>query len=102
MAARRGGLEGAAAHYACACGGAAAGDLTSIIYALQGDALYRSCDQGETWADLAVEGVEPRSMEALAVDPANQAILYATLRDSTGLICSLDGGITWRRLTDDN
>jgi len=98
---RRGGMEGAAAHFGCACGGQAAGDTTSIVYALLGGHLYRSFDQGETWGTITTRGIQPDELATLAVDPVNQDILYTTRSHQGDVYRSLDGGYTWRLLALD-
>lgn len=98
---RKGGTQGAAVHFGCACGGAAAGDTTSIVFVLQGDHLFRSFDQGESWGDMATSGLQPAEMATLTVDPVNYDILYATRHHQGGAYRSLDAGSTWRPLRGD-
>jgi len=95
---RRGGREGAAVHFGCACGGETAGNSTSIIYVLQAGSLYRSFDQGETWGSMATQGIQVGDIAAAALDPVNADIVYAVLREHGEVMRSLDGGKTWRQL----
>jgi photosystem II stability/assembly factor-like uncharacterized protein len=101
LAVRPGGIEAAAELYGCACGGAAAGNLTSILYALAGDTLYRSIDQGETWYPLVTQGIDAGELGTIAIDPVIPEVMYATLGSGRGVVRSLDGGRVWRALGTD-
>lgn len=96
LAARRGGLEGAAVQFGCGCGGLLAGDAVSILYLLDTTGLHRSFDQGTSWSTLPVQGVRPDEMAALAFNPTNETELFTVLADGRTILRSLDSGLNWR------
>jgi photosystem II stability/assembly factor-like uncharacterized protein len=66
----------------------------SIVYASEGQRLWKSVDAGATWSRI------DRNLQRLAngwdlaaVDPTNAQILY--LISTAGLLKSSDGGLTW-------
>ncbi|HEX5053507.1 MAG TPA: glycoside hydrolase [Planctomycetota bacterium] len=73
--------------------------------------VFRSLDGGRTWQKVLYAD-EDTGATALAFDPSDPTIVYATLWQArqgpwengrwqgpgTGLFCSQDGGTTWRRL----
>lgn len=77
---------------------------TSVIYVGtggwvgQGHGVYKSTDGGETWSP-ANRGMIDYRITALAVDPANPQIVYAS-GDGGELFKSTDGGQSWNDLTD--
>jgi photosystem II stability/assembly factor-like uncharacterized protein len=60
-----------------------------------GNLLFKSTDGGRSF-ELANGGAGLDWMTALAVDPQNPLVLYAS-RDQNGLIKSVDGGASWGR-----
>ena len=96
-------------------------DPNVVYVAAQGDrwkasadrGIYRTRDGGATWS-LVLKGVNGFSGASdLSMDPSNPRILYATFWDhqrtpwmvrsggeGSGIWKSLDGGDTWKRLTD--
>lgn len=69
----------------------------SIIYAGgANDGIYKSTDNGQTWAVLPNTGHGQTSL--LLVDPDNPNVVYAGFE---GLSKSLDGGRTWRTISQD-
>jgi len=67
-----------------------------ILYATQGNAIWRSADGGDTWGSLPA--VSPGvAVSFAAVDPRDSNILYAATRQQ-GVFKSTDGGQTWRAI----
>ncbi|MET0646923.1 MAG: Calx-beta domain-containing protein, partial [Pyrinomonadaceae bacterium] len=65
------------------------------VYALGTAGIFRSTDEGRTWAPW---GTKPAGiLERLAVDPQNSSIIYLTTFASggVGIFKSTDGGATW-------
>jgi photosystem II stability/assembly factor-like uncharacterized protein len=61
--------------------------------------VYRSTDNGRTWqaANDATSAAE--NINALAIDPGNESIVYAgTLK--SGVIKTVDGGRTWQKMNN--
>ena len=74
----------------------------SVLYAAATGGIYKSTDGGVTWNTSGILS----SSVAVAVDPVNSSILYASMGtslslslpssgDSSGLFKSADGGTTW-------
>lgn len=84
---------------------AAVGMYTNGVYPNNG-AVLRSRDRGDTWqtAELPFTlggNMNGRGMgERLAVDPANDKLLYLGAPAGNGLWRSIDGGATWARVTN--
>lgn len=55
--------------------------------------VFKSTDTGSTWVRLASAPVS--QVQALAIDPANPAVLYAGGRFGGGVIKSTDAGASW-------
>lgn len=72
----------------------------NIVYAsVQNDDIYKSTDDGDTWVSSS-NGLPPGYIvSAIAIDPNNTQILYATLVDNSGVYESTDGGSSWTALT---
>lgn len=62
----------------------------AILIAATFDKVYRSADSGETWTRLPIG---TRYFGRPMFDPANPATVY--LGHHTGLLRSIDGGVTW-------
>lgn len=62
-------------------------------------ALWRSADAGKTWR-LVYADSSGGMLSALAVEPANSKVLYASIQQgpSTGLFVSTDWGRTWKNV----
>jgi photosystem II stability/assembly factor-like uncharacterized protein len=60
--------------------------------------LAASTDGGGSWRQLHPRGLPNVGVQALAVDPANEAAFYAVVRDG-GLYRSVDGGRSFRLVT---
>jgi len=67
--------------------------------------IARSDDQGRTWtrSQAALSSVE--YISALAIDPRNPNVIYASTADvggwgAGGLFKSVDAGVSWRKLSD--
>lgn len=59
--------------------------------------VYRSSDSGVTWSP-ANTGMESGRILAIAVDPTNAQIVYAS-SDGAGLLKSIDGGTSWTTIS---
>jgi photosystem II stability/assembly factor-like uncharacterized protein len=59
--------------------------------------VYRSSDSGVTWLP-ANSGMESATIDAIAVDPTNAQIVYASW-DGVGLLKSTDGGASWTTIS---
>ncbi|MEW6515791.1 MAG: T9SS type A sorting domain-containing protein [candidate division FCPU426 bacterium] len=71
------------------------GNSLTVFCAL-GEGLYRTTDQGQTWAPRQTGlGAAPRIRD-LAMDPTNGQRLYCIL-DNDGFFRTQDGGATWVR-----
>jgi photosystem II stability/assembly factor-like uncharacterized protein len=75
---------------------------SAIVYAgLQDFGVYKSIDGGMSWTALGpTVGGQKFSVEDLAIDPANPAIVYAAgflsgIAPSIGVYKSTDGGASW-------
>jgi uncharacterized protein (TIGR03437 family) len=64
-----------------------------IVYATQGNAVWRSTDSGSTWSSLTAVSANV-SVHSVAVDPMDGNTLYAGTF-SQGVFKSVDGGQTW-------
>lgn len=68
-----------------------------IIYASSGNKLYKSSDCSRTWEQTYFDNDPKIMVTAVAVDPANGAVIYiGTTRGE--IIRSLDRGISWKTL----
>lgn len=65
-----------------------------VVYAAADGKLFRSFDAGQTWTTLTVP---PSTIEQLAVDPTDSAIVYIVGQRHT--YRSDDSGVTWKDLT---
>ncbi len=65
----------------------------ATIYAGTQDGVFRSQDNGATWASLN-EGLTHRSVISIAVDPSDSRIIYAGT-EGGGLFKSTDAGGSW-------
>ena len=72
------------------------GGATTILAGSYGDGLFRSDDDGATWAP--VEGVTALAVRWLGPDPTQPGALLAGTEPAR-LFRSLDGGRVWRELT---
>jgi photosystem II stability/assembly factor-like uncharacterized protein len=66
-----------------------------VVHAGTTHGLYRSADGGQSWHWLA--GLPREPIRAVAADPAESQILYASI-SGEGLFKSLDGGLSWTAL----
>lgn len=55
--------------------------------------IFKSTDGGENWVPKGLENT--LDVIAIAIDPSNPEILYASTRESYGLFKSIDGGNSW-------
>ena len=71
-------------------------DDPNIAYAASADTIYKSTDNGNTWAESAM-GIDPASwVNNIAVDPQNGHVLYVATQDGQdGVYRSLDGSVSW-------
>lgn len=65
-----------------------------IVYVSTENSILKSVNAGESWEELSMP-VEPASVYAIAVDPANPARILAGI-DRDSIYLSEDGGETWR------
>ena len=64
-----------------------------ILYAApETGGIFKSIDKGLNWVSVS-DGYRLGTMEAIAVDPTNETIVYATAGNN--LYKTVDGGITW-------
>jgi hypothetical protein len=62
--------------------------------------LFKSGNGGSTWTQTSLNAAGA-SVDIIAVNPAQNAQVYAASRGTSGLFQSLDGGTTWTTLTTD-
>jgi uncharacterized protein (TIGR03437 family) len=67
-----------------------------ILYATQGNAIWRSADGGDTWGSLPAFPPDV-TVYFVAVDPVDNNTMYAATRQQ-GFFKSTDGGQTWRAI----
>lgn len=76
------------------------------LYMIWNNFVHRSDDKGTTWkktnsqkfTDAAANGTYRMYGRKMAVDPANQDVVYAST-PATGVIVSTDAGVTWTAVT---
>jgi hypothetical protein len=68
------------------------------VYGGSGYGVYKSKDGGETWSSANL-GIENYRIIALAIDPSEPQILYAS-EGGGKLFKSTDGGQNWKDITD--
>ena len=73
----------------------------TVMFAGSGNGLWKSGDDGRTWTTVSLPFPSPPNVEAIAVDPVDPRILYLGLKhdNQRALFKSLNGGATWRRLS---
>lgn len=76
------------------------GTSTTVLAAVKGLGILRSTDSGTTFSQAANSAFDSTDMTAVAFDPGNASIVYASsLPDGTGsgggVFRSADGGATW-------
>lgn len=73
---------------------------TKVVFAATNRGLYRSDDQGSTWTIL-VETVTGEIMFSILFHPLDPQVIFVGT-GPIGLLKSLDGGKTWRRMPAPN
>src|SRR6185503_9301550 len=87
-------------------------DVNTLFIAVVGapqfaDGIYKSIDGGSSWTRIS-DGLPTQQFHTLAIDPNNPAVIFAGTRGTSfpgpppfdsGVYRSLDGGVTWMRLT---
>jgi photosystem II stability/assembly factor-like uncharacterized protein len=78
------------------------GQSSGVLYAASDDELLSSPDGGATWKhiELPREALGAGNLRQIAIDPANNDVLYLPLHGS-GIVKSDDGGRTWRTVNED-
>ncbi len=71
--------------------------MHGAVYAAGLPGLYVSKDHGARWQALPIEASGVHSVLDLAADPRHEERLYAASFEGSGR--SLDGGVTWTRVT---
>lgn len=64
-----------------------------------GQGLYRSKDGGLNWTLVANTDVAGTNCSQIVVDPANSQIIYVATGSGKGVLKSIDGGDTWRKVS---
>lgn len=81
----------------------ATGDLNGGFYCGQGNGIYKSTDNGETWKQTGLS--ETRVLSEIIVDYKNPETVYAASlgysyekNEHRGLYKSIDGGMNWKKI----
>src|SRR5579862_101325 len=76
----------------------------TLLAATSNAQIFRSEDDGESWNPLPFPGEFRATLHALAVDHQNPGIYFAGLSSSSaeysGIMRTLDSGLTWERLPE--
>lgn len=71
----------------------------------EGSALWKSTDEGETWANISKNPGLPSGIwgiSGVSVSPVNSDIVYALIENKKGgVFKSIDGGKTWRLINNE-
>jgi photosystem II stability/assembly factor-like uncharacterized protein len=81
----------------------ATGDHSGGFYCGQGNGIYKSTDNGDTWKNIGLE--ETRVLSEIIIDYKNPNIIYAASlgysyakNEHRGLYKSKNGGLTWSKI----
>lgn len=72
--------------------------LPGTVYAGSLDGVYKSIDQGKTWTRVSAAGLTDTDVQALVIDPAAPATLWAgtaSIDRPGGVFRSTDAGVHW-------
>lgn len=67
----------------------------SLICLAAGQTVFKSTDDGASWATLVIEAPLNVGITALALDPDDAEVVYAGIGGGPGVLKSADGGMTW-------
>lgn len=68
------------------------------LYAARQDGVGRSLDGGQTWSAFTPSSIGGLFISGLAIDPTDDAVVYAATLTGQGVFRSTDGGATWAPL----